>query len=66
MQYKCAQCHHAWSVEGESEPHACPNCKAEAGLEPEHGIPFAMMAFGLSLAGAAIASIVGSLWPALG
>ena len=62
MQYTCAQCHHTWSVEGEEGPEACPNCKAEAGLELKHGVPFAMMAFGVSVVGAAITAIVGLVW----
>lgn len=60
MRYRCSQCHHAWDVEGEDPPHACPNCKAEAGLEPKSGIPLAMRAFGLILGGAIVLAIVGT------
>jgi hypothetical protein len=50
-----------WGVEGDEAPHACPNCKAEAGLEPKSGIPLAMSAFGLILGGAIVLALVGTV-----
>ncbi len=60
MQYLCARCHHAFSAETESEL-ACPRCKAEAGLEPVHGVPIAMKLFGMALAGIVVLAIGGGL-----
>jgi hypothetical protein len=62
MQFHCAQCHHAWSVEGDSEPEACPNCGAEAGLEAEHGVPPAMRYFGLLLAFVIVTALSGAMY----
>lgn len=55
MHYLCARCHMEFTAEaGASESGdstlACPRCHAEAGLEPEHGIPVAMKLFGMVLA----------------
>ena len=64
MQFRCARCHHEFSAssEGEGEGElACPNCKAEAGLEPIHGIPFAMKLFGMLLAGVVVLALGGGL-----
>ncbi len=51
MSYVCARCHHEFSDPGDEDAElACPNCKAEAGLEPHKGIPQAMKLFGALLA----------------
>lgn len=60
MEFRCSQCHHSWSVEGDQEPAQCPNCKAEAGLERQAGIPVPMKAFGLILGGAIVLAVVGT------
>ena len=65
MQYLCSRCHHAFSAEGDEEGLACPNCKAEAGLEPEHGVPPAMRMFGLLLAAVVVAALGGGLFTRL-
>lgn len=61
MQLHCAQCHHAWAIDEGSQPEACPNCGAEAGLEPEHGIPPAMRYFGFVLALVVVVALSGGL-----
>jgi hypothetical protein len=58
MQFRCARCHHAWEPSGDP-PTACPNCKAEAGLEPVTGIPPAMRLFGLLLGGVLLLALSG-------
>jgi hypothetical protein len=57
VQYRCSRCHHAFEGDGE----ACPNCKAEAGLEPVHGVPPAMRMFGLLLGTVIVVAIGGGL-----
>jgi NAD-dependent SIR2 family protein deacetylase len=60
VEYRCSQCHHAFATQGDAEAEVCPNCKAEAGLEPQAGIPFPMKAFGLILGGAIVLAVVGT------
>lgn len=40
---------------------ACPNCGAEAGLEPIHGIPQAMKLFGALLAVVVVVAFGGGI-----
>jgi hypothetical protein len=61
VQYRCSQCHHAFEGDG----HVCPNCKAEAGLEPAHGIPPAMRMFGLLLTVVIVAALSGGIFTRL-
>ena len=58
MEYDCARCHHRWAHDGDDAPETCPNCHAEAGLEPHKATPFAMKAFGVTLGGAALLAFV--------
>ena len=60
MQYRCSRCHHAFSHEGDGHL-VCPNCKAEAGLEAEHGVPPAMRMFGLLLGAVIVVALGGGL-----
>ena len=34
MRYTCSHCHTSLDAEPEDEHKVCPNCKAEAGIEP--------------------------------
>lgn len=61
MRVHCAQCHHGWDVPGDQEPTQCPNCGAEAGLEPVHAPPPAMRLFGMLLAGVIAAAVTGGV-----
>ncbi len=58
MHYVCARCHQGFSAEAEGEL-ACPRCKAEAGLEPEHGVPLPMKVFGMVLTGVLVLALGG-------
>ncbi len=60
MHYTCARCHHQFTAESDGEL-SCPNCKAEAGLEPEHGVPVAMKLFGMVLAAVAVFAVGGGV-----
>lgn len=60
MHYVCSRCHHQFSAEGEGEL-ACPRCKAEAGLEPVHGVPLPMKLFGMVLAFVLVLAVGGGL-----
>ncbi len=72
MQYRCSRCHthfrgpeHA-KADGGDDSHggeglSCPQCKAEAGLEPVKRVPPAMLMFAMFLGTALIASVVGGL-----
>lgn len=60
MHYVCARCHHEFTAEGGGEL-ACPRCKAEAGLEPVHGIPIAMKLFGMLLVAVAVLALGGGV-----
>jgi hypothetical protein len=59
VQYRCSQCHQ--TISAEVEPQRCPNCNAEAGIEPEHGVPGAMKAFGLLLGIVTLVSVAGGV-----
>ena len=59
MQYHCSKCHHAFAAD--EAPEACPNCKAEAGLEPQKAVPMAMKLFGLLVVGVFVAAASGGL-----
>jgi hypothetical protein len=61
MRLLCSHCHTVFDAEPD-EPHkSCPNCKAEAGLEPvKTTTPNVMRYFGLALAVLALFA-VGSL-----
>jgi hypothetical protein len=56
MQYRCSRCHAAFE-----DAEVCPNCKAEAGLEPVHGVPPPMRMFGLLLATVIVVALAGGL-----
>jgi len=59
---RCSQCHTVFSLEEEgTEHHACPTCKAEAGLEPVTGVPPAMRMFGAVLGLVVLVAIAGDL-----
>lgn len=60
MHYLCARCHHEFTAEAEGEL-SCPNCKAEAGLEPKHGVPVAMKLFGMVLAAVVVFALGGGV-----
>jgi hypothetical protein len=62
MRFACSQCHHHFDValEGEhTHPERCPNCKAEAGLEPVKPTPRPMALFGLMLGGSIVLAVAG-------
>jgi hypothetical protein len=59
VDYRCSQCHHRWAASGDA-PHACPSCRAEAGLEPAVEVPMPMRAFALVLGGAIVLALVGT------
>ena len=60
MGVRCSRCHTVFSVEAGAEP-ACPQCKAEAGLEPIKAVPGPMRAFGLLLGAVLVAVLAGDL-----
>ncbi|MCX4243292.1 hypothetical protein [Paraliomyxa miuraensis] len=62
MHYVCAKCHQEFSAgsEGEGEL-SCPRCKAQAGLEPVHGVPVAMKVFGMLLAAVVVLALGGGV-----
>lgn len=60
MHYVCARCHQEFSAAAEGEL-ACPRCKAEAGLEPVHGVPLPMKLFGMVLAFVLVLAVGGGL-----
>ncbi len=60
MQYRCSACHTAFDAA--SEPHECPHCHAEAGLEPQHAVPMPMKLFGILLGAVIVTSLVGALY----
>jgi hypothetical protein len=62
MQVLCSNCHTSFAVAPEDEHKFCPNCKAEAGLEPiKEGIPTVMMLFGSVLVTVAVLVGFGSM-----
>ncbi|MCB9567167.1 MAG: hypothetical protein H6710_08165 [Myxococcales bacterium] len=61
MEYRCARCHEKFAVADGEEAHACPRCKAEAGLEPVKKVPKPMMLFGVFLGCALVATVVGGV-----
>ncbi len=62
MRVLCSNCHTAFEVKPEDEHKVCPNCKAEAGLEPiKTETPKAMQLFGTVLLVAGVLVIGGSL-----
>ncbi|MEM7158739.1 MAG: hypothetical protein AAF799_38210 [Myxococcota bacterium] len=62
MSYLCARCHHEFSAPDDGDAAlACPNCGAEAGLEPIHGIPQAMKLFGALLAVVVVVAFGGGI-----
>ncbi|MBC8067733.1 MAG: hypothetical protein IAG13_05310 [Deltaproteobacteria bacterium] len=60
MQYHCSACHTAF--ESAELPHACPHCRAEAGLEQVHATPMPMKLFGVLLGIVVVTSFVGALY----
>jgi hypothetical protein len=60
VHYVCARCHLAFSAAAEGDL-ACPRCKAEAGLEPVHGVPLPMKLFGLALTFVLVLAVGGGL-----
>lgn len=65
MLYECARCHERFEVDGEA--HACPACKAEAGLEAHPpGLPFPMRAFGGVVALAFFLGLTGTAYGIFG
>ena len=61
VQYRCARCHQEFSSTATGAELACPNCKAEAGLEPVHAVPVAMKLFGMVVAGVIALAVGGGL-----
>lgn len=62
MPYVCSHCHTRFEAEADDHEKACPNCRAEAGLEVvKEDTPRAMQYFGTILAAAAAFAILGSL-----
>jgi len=62
MRVLCSNCHTAFEVKPEEEHKFCPNCKAEAGLEPiRDDTPKPMQLFGSVLLIVAIFTIGGAL-----
>lgn len=62
MHYVCARCHLEFTPKAEAEGElSCPRCKAEAGLEPVHGIPIAMKLFGMLLAAVVVLALGGGV-----
>lgn len=59
MEYRCSACHTAF--EADAAPHACPKCRAEAGLEPHHAVPVPMKLFGLLLGSVLLSSLAGGV-----
>ena len=59
MTFACARCHHQFSAD--EDPHACPKCGAEAGLEPQKGVPVPMKLFGLLVVGVLVAAFSGGI-----
>ena len=58
---RCSACHHRFAVaEGTSEPR-CPNCGAEAGLEPIERAALPMKLFGALLVVVVAVAIAGSV-----
>jgi hypothetical protein len=57
VEYHCSACHTAFRAD--APPHACPKCKAEAGLEPQHAVPMPMKLFGVLLGAVLLASLAG-------
>ncbi|MBX7082457.1 MAG: hypothetical protein K1X88_24845 [Nannocystaceae bacterium] len=57
MHYRCSACHH--DVQADQAPHACPQCHAEAGLEPvATQVPLPMKLFGTLVATALVSSAI--------
>ena len=62
MRVLCSHCHTAFEVAPEQEHKFCPNCKAEAGLEPiRDDIPQPMRLFGTVLLVLAVMVVGGVL-----
>ena len=62
MEYRCARCHTTFSVAEGEVVHACPQCKAEAGLEPAgKEMPLAMAIFSLVIGSAVLMTVVGGV-----
>lgn len=66
MDVRCARCHTRFAVADGEAAHACPKCKAEAGLEPIKKVPLPMALFGVFLGVALAASVVGGVVAILG
>ena len=61
MRYVCSNCHTPVEAQADDEHKVCPNCKAEAGIEPvKEGTPPAMQYFGAVLLVAALAALGGA------
>ncbi len=58
MRYHCSRCHHVLTTPADAKdgPHECPQCKAEAGLEPEAATSAAARLFSGFLLAALVAS----------
>ncbi|NVB40772.1 zinc ribbon domain-containing protein [Pseudenhygromyxa sp. WMMC2535] len=66
MPFVCSRCHTHFEAEADAEHMACPNCKAEAGLEPvKSGAPPAMRYFGGILALLGAFAVLGSIYALL-
>ena len=62
MRYTCSHCHTSLDAEPEDEHKVCPNCKAEAGIEPvKSETPPAMRYFGAILLVIGVVTVFGSL-----
>jgi uncharacterized paraquat-inducible protein A len=64
VDYRCSACHHAFA--SEDEPHRCPKCGVEAGLEVQRATPLPMRLFGALLASVLAVSAVGGAVALLG
>lgn len=63
MHYVCARCnfHFPAPAPAEGSELACPRCKAEAGLEPVHGVALPMKLFGMVLTAVLVLALGGGL-----
>ncbi len=68
MEYHCSRCHKRFSAAPDAalSEHGgdglhCPQCKAEAGLEPVKKAPLPMILFAVFLGTAVLATAVGGL-----
>lgn len=68
MEYHCSRCHRRFQASAEAalsehggERTHCPNCKAEAGLEPVKRTPLPMILFAAFLGTAVLATTISGI-----